>query len=85
MGEILKLAETIPNLGIAAVILFGFAVFVLALMKEWIVMGATHKDVRKQRDRLLDLSLENAKIAQGALAKATGRARPRDHDQEGAS
>lgn len=81
VGDLLKLAETIPNLGIAAVIFLGFGVFVLGLIKEWIVMGPTHKDVRNQRDRLLDLSLKQAEIAQNALAKAGGRApkqRPED-------
>ena len=51
---------------------FGFPtatliVFTAAIVKGWLVAGPTHEDVKKQRDRLLDVTLKSNETAQGSI------------------
>ena len=71
VGGYVDLAGAIQTLGVPGVVILGFILFWVALKREWIVMGEPYRDVKAQRDRLLDLALENAKIAKEAVNKKT--------------
>lgn len=51
------------------------ALFILGLMRGWWVMGGTHADVLKQRDRLLEIVLNAVEVLREAAEELKERAK----------
>jgi hypothetical protein len=73
--DVVKLAEELASQPVAVVLIVGFVLFFTALKKEWLVMGGNYRDVKSQRDRLLDLALDSVSIAKTLAPKAATRGR----------